>query len=182
MKTGQPIAIVDAFTETPFRGNPAAVCLCRGPLPDDRMQRIAGEMNLSETAFVDPDLEGGFFLRWFTPRCEVELCGHATLAAAHLLWEEGRVPADEPIRFQTRSGPLTCRSAAGEITMDFPRGTRRLDACPPQTGPDPGDLRLRSGRAQPFRLAGPAGGRVAGPRAGSRFPASALAGLGGPGW
>jgi len=120
MKTGQPIAIVDAFTETPFRGNPAAVCLCPGPLPDDRMQRIAGEMNLSETAFVDPNIEGGFFLRWFTPRCEVELCGHATLAAAHLLWEEERVPADEPIRFQTRSGPLTCRRVAGEISMDFP--------------------------------------------------------------
>ncbi len=116
----QPIAIVDAFTETPFRGNPAAVCLCRVPLPDDRMQRIAGEMNLSETAFVDPNPDGGFFLRWFTPRCEVELCGHATLAAAHLLWEEGRFPPEEAIRFQTRSGPLTCRRVDGAITMDFP--------------------------------------------------------------
>ena len=84
------------------------------------MQRIAGEMNLSETAFVDPHPEGGFFLRWFTPRCEVELCGHATLASAHLLWEEGRVALDEPIRFHTRSGPLTCRQLAGEISMDFP--------------------------------------------------------------
>ena len=116
----QPIAIVDAFTETPFRGNPAAVCLTRVPLPEDRMHRIAAEMNLSETAFVDPNPDGGYFLRWFTPRCEVELCGHATLAAAHLLWEEGQVPAEEPIRFQTRSGPLTCTLSAGSITMDFP--------------------------------------------------------------
>lgn len=116
----QPICIVDAFTETPFRGNPAAVCVGEAPLPEDRMQRIAAEMNLSETAFVDPNPDGGFYLRWFTPRCEVELCGHATLASAHLLWEEGRVPTTEPIRFLTRSGPLTCRQEEGLIRMDFP--------------------------------------------------------------
>lgn len=116
----QPIAIVDAFTETPYRGNPAAVCLGEGPLPEDRMQRIAGEMNLSETAFVDPDRDGSFYLHWFTPRCEVDLCGHATLASAHLLWEEGRVPVEAPIRFLTRSGPLTCRRENGSIAMDFP--------------------------------------------------------------
>lgn len=116
----QPIAIVDAFTETPFRGNPAAVCLLDGPLHDDRMQRVAAEMNLSETAFVDPNPDGGWYLRWFTPQVEVELCGHATLASAHLLWEEGRVPAGEPIKFHTRSGALTAVRENGSIVMDFP--------------------------------------------------------------
>lgn len=115
-----PIAIVDAFTETPFRGNPAGVCLTQHPVPDDRMQRIASEMHLSETAFVDPNPDGGFFLRWFTPQCEVELCGHATLASAHLLWEEGVVAPEQEIRFHTRSGVLTCRHENGLIRMDFP--------------------------------------------------------------
>ena len=77
---------IDAFTDRPFRGNPAAVCLLEGPAPSDWMQAVAAEMNLSETAFVHKTVEG-FGLRWFTPLVEVDLCGHATLAASHALWE-----------------------------------------------------------------------------------------------
>jgi PhzF family phenazine biosynthesis protein len=110
---------IDAFTDRPFAGNPAAVCL----LDDERdaawMQAVAAEMNLSETAFVRP-LDDGFELRWFTPAIEVDLCGHATLAAAHALWSEGIVPRDQPIRFHTRSGVLTCTTDGKLIELDFP--------------------------------------------------------------
>ncbi|MBW3598139.1 MAG: PhzF family phenazine biosynthesis protein [Planctomycetes bacterium] len=115
-----PILIVDAFTGKPFAGNPAAVCLLEGPADEDWMQQVAAEMNLSETAFVVRRDEF-FDLRWFTPRVEVDLCGHATLASAHVLWEERRVEPDQPIRFQTRSGILTCTRAGEWIEMDFPR-------------------------------------------------------------
>ena len=117
-----PLAIVDAFTDRPFAGNPAAVCLLEAEAEPAWMQRVASEMNLSETAFVRP-IEAGFELRWFTPAAEVELCGHATLASAHLLWEAGRVPPDTEIRFETRlRGALACRrdGADGSIFMDFP--------------------------------------------------------------
>jgi len=110
---------IDAFAERPYTGNPAAVCL----LDDDRdarwMQAVAGEMNLSETAFVRPGRDG-FDLRWFTPAVEVDLCGHATLAAAHALWSEGRVAGDAEIRFQTRSGVLTAARNRDIIELDFP--------------------------------------------------------------
>ena len=85
---GAPIFQVDAFTERPFGGNPAAVCLLPGPGDSDWMQNVAKEMNLSETAFLYKQ-EKDFNLRWFTPAVEVDLCGHATLASAHILWEEG---------------------------------------------------------------------------------------------
>lgn len=110
---------VDAFTGKPFAGNPAAVCLLDGPRDAMWMQDVAAEMNLSETAFVEP-VDGGYGLRWFTPTVEVDLCGHATLASAHVLWEEGEVPADEPIVFHSRSGPLTCHRRTDRIEMDFP--------------------------------------------------------------
>src|SRR5437762_12425137 len=84
-KMGLPLFHVDAFADRPFAGNPAAVCLLPGPRPDAWMRQVAAEMNLSETAFVHPEREG-FRLRWFTPAVEVALCGHATLAAAHVLW------------------------------------------------------------------------------------------------
>lgn len=114
------ILIVDAFADRPFAGNPAAVCLLDAPSDDAVwMQQVAVEMNLSETAFVAPADEA-FSLRWFTPAMEVELCGHATLASAHALWEERMVPADEPIRFATLSGELTASPAAGAIQLDFP--------------------------------------------------------------
>jgi PhzF family phenazine biosynthesis protein len=115
-----PITQVDAFTQTPFSGNPAAVCVLRGePLAAELMQRIAAEMNLSETAFLHPEADG-YRLRWFTPKVEVDLCGHATLASAHVLFEEGHVSAGQPARFHTRSGLLTARRAGALIELDFP--------------------------------------------------------------
>ncbi len=115
-----PLHIVDAFTSEPFRGNPAAICLLRGPAPEAWMKALAAEMNLSETAFLHP-VEGGFALRWFTPAVEVDLCGHATLASSHILFSEGVVPSATPIAFQTKSGTLTCRRLGdGRIAMDFP--------------------------------------------------------------
>ena len=114
-----PIYIVDAFTAHPFHGNPAAVCPLEGPVSDAWMQRLAAEMNLSETAFIVRN--GALFnLRWFTPTVEVDLCGHATLATAHLMWEIGLAGASEPIRFSTRSGILTCTRRAEKIELDFP--------------------------------------------------------------
>ncbi len=125
-----PILTVDAFTDRPFAGNPAAVALLDAPRPDDWMQAIAREMNLSETAFVEHRGDA-FSLRWFTPTIEVDLCGHATLASAHVLWTEGRVPPAAAIAFDTRSGVLTCRPAAdGWIEMDFP-ATPAVETEPP---------------------------------------------------
>jgi predicted PhzF superfamily epimerase YddE/YHI9 len=116
-----PIYTVDAFTSQPFRGNPAAVCLLDQPAAEPWMQAVAAEMNLSETAFVmRSSPPGSFDLRWFTPLTEVALCGHATLAAAHVLWESGRLRPDEAARFQTRSGELTCIRRDAWIEMDFP--------------------------------------------------------------
>lgn len=119
---------VDAFTDRAFAGNPAAVCLLPEPRDERWMQDVAREMNLSETAFVHPRDSGnpgaeGFDLRWFTPATEVELCGHATLASAHVLWDAGRLAAGETARFLTRSGWLTAersRERADEIELDFP--------------------------------------------------------------
>jgi predicted PhzF superfamily epimerase YddE/YHI9 len=115
------IATVDAFTDRPFSGNPAGVCVLIGPAEDGWMQAVAAEMNLSETAFLYrlPDADG-FSLRWFTPTKEVDLCGHATLASAHILWEDGHLAPDVPARFATRSGVLTARKASDAIEMDFP--------------------------------------------------------------
>jgi PhzF family phenazine biosynthesis protein len=116
---GIPISQVDAFTDRPFAGNPAAVCLLPAARDARWMQNVAAEMNLSETAFLVRQ-NGGYDLRWFTPTIEVELCGHATLAAAHVLWESGQLPPDQEARFETRSGLLTTRLADGWIEMDFP--------------------------------------------------------------
>ena len=114
-----PLYQVDAFTDTAFRGNPAAVCLLDRVAPADWMQRVAAEMNLSETAFVVPRGDD-FDLRWFTPTVEVDLCGHATLASAHLLWETGRLAPGDAARFHTRSGVLTATRDGDAITLDFP--------------------------------------------------------------
>ncbi|MEO0771009.1 MAG: PhzF family phenazine biosynthesis protein [Cyanobacteria bacterium J06649_4] len=114
---------VDAFTNQPFSGNPAAVCVTDSPLEEGVMQAIAAEMNLSETAFLYP-LEDGYSLRWFTPATEVDLCGHATLASAHVLWSEGYLQPGEPAKFKTKSGWLgakqTQRGTDTWIEMDFP--------------------------------------------------------------
>jgi PhzF family phenazine biosynthesis protein len=112
---------VDSFTNRPFAGNPAAVCLLDSPAPDSWMQDVASEMNLSETAFVHPlETEGAYRLRWFTPRVEVDLCGHATLATTHVLWEEGVLPPDQPAHFETRGGRLTAHRRGNWIELDFP--------------------------------------------------------------
>src|ERR1041384_5096626 len=110
---------IDAFTDRPFRGNPAAVCLLDRERDDDWMQHVAAEMNLSETAFLLPR-DDGFSLRWFTPAVEVALCGHATLASAHALWEEQLLAADESARFHTKSGLLTAMRTGAWIELDFP--------------------------------------------------------------
>jgi PhzF family phenazine biosynthesis protein len=120
-----PIVWVDSFTSDAFAGNPAAVCFLPGEREAAWMQRVARELNLAETAFLRPlDGEGGrreFELRWFTPAVEVDLCGHATLASAHALWESGRLAATETARFHTKSGVLTAApDGGGWIQMDFP--------------------------------------------------------------
>ncbi|GAB5536440.1 MAG: PhzF family phenazine biosynthesis protein [Rubricoccaceae bacterium] len=115
-----PLTIVDAFAEQPFTGNPAAVCVLEEPAPEAWMQAVAGEMNLSETAFLVPTGDA-FALRWFTPTLEVDLCGHATLASAHVLFETGALAEGTEARFDTKSGRLTVRQLeTGELAMDFP--------------------------------------------------------------
>jgi len=112
--------VVDAFADRPFAGNPAGVCLLDEPADETWMQQVAKEMRHSETAFARP-VGDGFELRWFTPAVEVALCGHATLATAHALFDSGRVPRDQPIRFQTRkSGILTVRAGENGLELDFP--------------------------------------------------------------
>lgn len=115
----QPITQVDAFTDAPFAGNPAAVCVLAAPRDAAWMQQVAEEMRLPETAFLWPE-DDGFRLRWFTPAVEVALCGHATLASAHVLWETGALPADATARFMTKSGLLTARRDGSWIALDFP--------------------------------------------------------------
>jgi PhzF family phenazine biosynthesis protein len=116
---GREIFQVDAFTDKPFAGNPAGVCILPEAADESWMQHVASEMNLSETAFL-VEQDDGYNLRWFTPAAEVDLCGHATLASAHILWEQGILPADRPARFHTRSGLLTAVRKDAWIEMDFP--------------------------------------------------------------
>lgn len=116
---GLAITQVDSFTDRPFAGNPAAVCLLAQPRDESWMQDVAREMNLSETAFL-VQRGADFDLRWFTPAVEVDLCGHATLASAHVLWEEGHLAPDQPARFHTRSGVLRADKKDAWIEMDFP--------------------------------------------------------------
>ena len=127
MATPRPLFVVDAFTSEAFSGNPAAICLLDGPCADDAwMRSVAAEMRHSETAFLrvgdDPaSVPGDWSLRWFTPAAEVDLCGHATLAAAHVLWTEGLADPDAtPLRFHTRSGVLTARPVGGRVQLDLP--------------------------------------------------------------
>lgn len=129
--TNVPIWQVDAFTNKPFAGNPAAVCVLDAPRDDAWMQSVAAEMNLSETAFVRP-LENGFELRWFTPKVEVDLCGHATLATAFTLFQMGIVGAEKAIEFQTRSGILTAVRQGKFLQLDFP--ATPVEPCVPPHG------------------------------------------------
>lgn len=135
------LVIVDAFTSRPFAGNPAAIALIdRWPSSDHVLQALAMEMNLSETAFPVRRADGDWDLRWFTPVAEVDLCGHATLASAHVLFTSGLASGDR-ITFHTRSGPLICRRAGGGggegasgagIVMDFPNAA--AEPCGPVDG------------------------------------------------
>jgi PhzF family phenazine biosynthesis protein len=147
-----PILIrqVDAFTTRPFAGNPAAVCVLSEPADERWMQNVAAEMNLSETAFARRLPDGTkFSLRWFTPVSEVDLCGHATLATAHILWEDGHLPHGEPALFETRSGLLTARPGRDGIELDFPSEP----VSEPMT--DAGELaRLQSALGAPVKFAG----------------------------
>ena len=123
---------VDSFTDRPFSGNPAGVCLLKEKKDDRWMQQVAMEMNLSETAFLWKR-NNIFSLRWFTPVTEVELCGHATLASAHILWETGVLPIEQTAQFDTLSGRLKARMAGGGwIEMDFPQ--EKAGECPPPDG------------------------------------------------
>ncbi len=131
-----PLSVIDAFTEVPFGGNPAAVCLLdeMKPWPSDAwLQKVGREMNLSETAFLRRHEGCEYELRWFTPTVEVALCGHATLASAHFLWESGKAKG-EVLTFQTRkSGPLAAsRLPTGEVELDFP--ARPAKPCDPPPG------------------------------------------------
>ena len=123
--------LVDAFTGTPFRGNTAAVCILKEPADPAWMQQVAADMKHSETAFLSP-IPVGWNLRWFTPLKEMELCGHATLASAFVLWENGSVKPGSPISFVTLSGTLTARKDGEWITLDFPAEPVTV------TGPVPG--------------------------------------------
>jgi PhzF family phenazine biosynthesis protein len=120
---------VDAFTDQAYGGNPAAVCGLPAVRPDGWMQQVAQEMNLSETAFFYPEADG-YRLRWFTPTVEVDLCGHATLATAHVLWSEGHLAADQTAQFYTRSGVLTARRLGDWIELNFPTNSGSAIALP----------------------------------------------------
>jgi len=124
------IVTVDAFTDRPYAGNPAAVCVLREPRPDEWMRQVAREMNLSETAFLAPRGDA-YHLRWFTPAVEVDLCGHATIGASHVLWEDGHLPAGAQARYDTRSGRLTADRRGEWIELDFPAKIAAATEPPP---------------------------------------------------
>lgn len=127
----QSIIVVDAFTDKPFAGNPAAVCVMDKPGEEHWMKHVAAEMNLSETAFLHPEADG-WRLRWLTPTVEVDLCGHATLASAHVLWETNRLMPDQTAVFHTRSGRLTAQRYGDAIGLDFP--AKPPKECAPPDG------------------------------------------------
>ncbi len=139
-----PIRIVqvDAFTDRPFAGNPAAVCILPHPRPEQWMRDVAREMNLSETAFLTPQ-DGGYNLRWLTPTVEVDLCGHATVASAHVLWQDGHLPEDCQARFHTRSGLLTADRCGEWIELDFPAKLAAPSEAPPELLPSLGIAHAR---------------------------------------
>jgi PhzF family phenazine biosynthesis protein len=126
-----PLIQVDAFSAKAFGGNPAAVCLLPEPRDERWMANVAMEMNLAETAFVYPVAEG-YILRWFTPTVEVDLCGHATLASAHVLWSEGHLAQTATASFHTKSGVLSCRRKGDWIEMDFPAKREQPAEAPPE--------------------------------------------------
>lgn len=162
-----PIYVVDAFTDKPFAGNPAGVCLLDQPADEEWMGKVAHEMGHAETAFLVPLNDGTYNLRWFTPTIEVDLCGHATLASAHVLWEAGNLPSDQPARFSTKSGELVCRRQDGGIRMDFPAERVHEIQAPPTlrlalnskppvwVGENRMDMLVQLGSAEDVRSLGP---------------------------
>ena len=124
------VALVDAFADTPFAGNPAAVCLLAHPREADWMQAIARELNQPATAFVSAAGDE-YDLRWFSSKAELALCGHGTLASAHALWEHGAGGSGDAVRFRTRAGPIACSRQGGWIAMDFPAEPPRAVEAPP---------------------------------------------------
>ncbi len=128
------IVQVDAFTNRPFAGNPAAICVLHQPKPEQWLRDVAREMNLSETAFLTPQ-DGGFNLRWLTPAVEVDLCGHATVASAHVLWQDGHLPEGRQARFFSRSGLLTADRRGDWIELDFPAKLAVAEEPPPNLLP-----------------------------------------------
>lgn len=138
---GQSYAQVDAFTDRPFSGNPAAVLVLEKLASDRWMQQVAAEMNLSETAFLVPQADG-FGLRWFTPAVEVNLCGHATLASAHILWQDGLLDHDRQARFHTRSGVLTATYQDDDIALNFPAISVGPGLAPPELIQALGDIEI----------------------------------------
>ncbi len=179
----QRITQVDSFTDRRFSGNPAAVCVLSEPADPRWMQDVAAEMNLSETAFAQRlDGESRFHLRWFTPNSEVDLCGHATLATAHVLWEEAHIAPDQVPHFETRSGPLLARRGPTGIELDFPREAVESELTSPAelalleaAIPAPHPLR----GLQSVRSAGRAGGRGDARRPSPRHPQARAAPLSG---
>lgn len=149
MPLGTRLFQVDAFTDRVFAGNPAAVCLLSSSKDETWMLQVAREMNLSETAFL-LEQDDGFSLRWFTPTTEVDLCGHATLASAHALWESRVLQSGQPARFHTRSGLLTARQNQGLIELDFPALAETATTAPPSLlaafGVEPSYVGLFGGR------------------------------------
>src|SRR5256714_14787391 len=146
-RMGLTIVQVDAFTSTPFAGNPAAVCVLPAARDERWMQDVAREMNLSETAFLLAE-NTGYRLRWFTPAAEVALCGHATLASAHGLWEDGHLAAAAPARFHTQSGLLTAERRGDWIELGFPPPPPAPAPPPPRRPPAPGVTPRRGGRSK----------------------------------
>ena len=136
----RPLWIVDAFADQAFAGNPAGVVVAND-LPEARMQAVASELNLSETAFVHRRGDGDWDLRWFTPAAEVALCGHATVASAHVLWSEGLAPADRPLAFHTASGRIGARRDGAMIEIDLPAAPVRTIAPTPEVVRALGGLR-----------------------------------------
>jgi PhzF family phenazine biosynthesis protein len=128
---GIPLYQVDAFTSEPFRGNPAGICLLESDASDDWMQAVAAEMNLSETAFL-VKRDDAWHIRYFTPEVEIPLCGHTTVASAHVLWSEGIVADSQPVHFSAKGGEFIGTREDGRITIDFPAHT--CDEAQPPVG------------------------------------------------
>lgn len=162
----QEIFQVDAFANGPFTGNPAAVCILERERSDRWLQAVAAEMNLAETAFLIARADGSWSLRWLTPTVEVALCGHATLASAHILYETAHAPGDEPLRFHTRSGLLGARREGDVLVLDFPAQpavpapeppalAEALGARPRWTGRNASDLLVELSSASEVRTLTP---------------------------